>query len=217
MDCQMPVMDGFAATAAIRQHEAASGSGQHVPIIALTANAMEGDREKCLDAGMDDYLSKPFSQDSLQATIRRWGNTKPTDSLPSSQTLDEQIAPTTPLGIPIIDDAVWENLLAMERAGRSHPLHKILSLYLSDSRRLIEVIRDAIQAGNGAALTDGAHQLKSTSAQVGALATSFQAGEIERLARQQQLDSAAHLLNPLIESVELACKIFEAKIRGRAA
>lgn len=65
-------------------------------------------------------------------------------------------------------------------------------------------------------LTDGAHQLTSASAQVGALAASFQAGEIERLARQQQLDAVANLLAPLDESVELACKIFEAKIRARA-
>ena len=79
------------------------------------------------------------------------------------------------------------------------------------------MIRDALQAGNGAALIDGAHQLKSTSAQVGALAASFQAGEIERLARQQQLDAAANLLDPLKESVELACKVFEGKIRAQAA
>lgn len=217
MDCQMPVLDGFAATAEIRRHERSIGVGRRVPVIALTANAMEGDRERCLSAGMDDYLSKPFSQDGLQAIIRRWMDPKPTDSLRSPQRLDEQIGSTTPLGIPVIDEAVWKNLLAMERAGRSNALHKILSLYLLDSRRLIGVIRDAIQAGDGGMLADGAHQLKSTSAQVGALAASFQAGEIERYARTQQLDSAANLLDPLKESVELASKMFEDKIRAQAA
>lgn len=217
MDCQMPEMDGFAATAAIRRHEQSTGADRHVPIIALTANAMEGDREKCVAAGMDDYLSKPFSQAGMQATIQRWMEARPTDALPSRQTLSKQSVSTTSIGIPVIDDAVWENLLAMERAGRSDALHKILSLYLSDSSRLVGVIHDAIQKRNGAMLTDGAHQLKSTSAQVGAQAASFQAGEIERLARQQQLDAAADLLGPLDESVELACKIFRTKIQARAA
>ncbi|MBK8276558.1 MAG: response regulator [Nitrospira sp.] len=217
MDCQMPEMDGFAATAAIRRHEQSTGDGRHVPIIALTANAMEGDREKCVAAGMDDYLSKPFSQAGMQATIQRWMEAKPTDALASHPTLSKQSASITSTEIPVIDEAVWENLLAMERAGRSDALHKILSLYLSDSKRLMGVLQAAIQTGNGAALRDGAHQLKSTSAQVGALAASFQAGEIERLARQQQLDAAADLLGPLDESVELACKIFEDKIRAQAA
>ena len=217
MDCQMPEMDGFAAATEIRRHEAASGIGQHVPIIALTANALEGDRERCLTAGMDDYLSKPFSQDSLQATIRRWMNAQPPDALPNPQALNEQLASTTPLGIPVIDDVVWKNLLAMERAGRLSALHKILSLYLLDSRRLVGVMRKAIQAGEGTTLIDGAHQLKSASAQVGALAAGFQAGEIERLARAQQRDAAANLLDSLEESVELACKIFEDRLRARAA
>ena len=217
MDCQMPEMDGFAATAAIRRHEQSTGAGRHVPIIALTANAMEGDREKCVAAGMDDYLSKPFSQAGLQAAIRRWMDTRPSDALPSHPTLSKQSASTTSTEIPVMDEAVWENLLAMERAGRSDALHRILSLYLSDSKRLMGVLQAAIQTGNGAALRDGAHQLKSSSAQVGALAASVQAGEIERYARTQQLDSAANLLDPLKESVELVSKIFEDKIRAQAA
>ena len=68
MDIQMPVLDGFGATEAIRQAESLTGA--HVPIIALTANAMKGDREKCLDAGMDEYLSKPFTPNDLMNIIR---------------------------------------------------------------------------------------------------------------------------------------------------
>jgi len=71
MDCQLPKLDGYQATGQIRRHEKASGSSR-VPIIALTANAIRGDRERCLEAGMDDYLSKPFRLDELQEMLRRW-------------------------------------------------------------------------------------------------------------------------------------------------
>ena len=70
MDCQMPVMDGFQATRAIRALERVSGG--HVPVIAMTAQAMKGDRERCIAAGMDDYLSKPVHLDDLRSTINRW-------------------------------------------------------------------------------------------------------------------------------------------------
>jgi CheY-like chemotaxis protein len=70
MDCQMPEMDGFEATAAIRKLEEATR--RHTPIVALTANAMTGDRERCLDCGMDDYVSKPFDVKALQRLITQW-------------------------------------------------------------------------------------------------------------------------------------------------
>ena len=71
MDCQMPEMDGFAASMAIRQHEQAANMPR-VPIIALTANAMQGDRERCLASGMDDYLTKPFNKAALRNVIAKW-------------------------------------------------------------------------------------------------------------------------------------------------
>ena len=74
MDCQMPVMDGYTATRRWREMEAAADDGRHVPIIAMTANAMAGDRQKCLDAGMDDYLAKPVTRSELERTLARWWN-----------------------------------------------------------------------------------------------------------------------------------------------
>jgi CheY-like chemotaxis protein len=70
MDCQMPVMDGFQATRIIREQE--SENGQHIPIIAMTANALHGDREKCISAGMDDYISKPVTMAQLRALLENW-------------------------------------------------------------------------------------------------------------------------------------------------
>jgi CheY-like chemotaxis protein len=72
MDCQMPVMDGFEATNCIRKREQESDSRKHIPIIAMTANAIEGDRENCLASGMDDYVSKPINKEILADVLKKW-------------------------------------------------------------------------------------------------------------------------------------------------
>ncbi len=86
MDCQMPTMDGFEATAHIRAAEAAHGDGVHIPIVALTAHVLEEHRDQCLAAGMDDYLSKPFDRESLSAMLRKWlTERQPTTTPPSTR------------------------------------------------------------------------------------------------------------------------------------
>ncbi|MEA3149613.1 MAG: two-component system, sensor histidine kinase, partial [Gammaproteobacteria bacterium] len=107
MDCQMPVMDGLTATAEIRRREVSIGNAR-IPIIALTANAMEGDRERCLAAGMDDFLSKPFTQQQLSAVLNRWlaPRTLPEQSRNETQRRDLQRA-------PLIDMGVLRNIIAL--------------------------------------------------------------------------------------------------------
>src|SRR6185369_12079691 len=106
MDCQMPEMDGYEATRAIRQREAAVAAPHPVtpvrlPIIAMTANAMQGDREKCLAAGMDDYISKPINPVELQATLERWTSMSKTDKEDS----ETDPALPNPSARPVLDVA----------------------------------------------------------------------------------------------------------------
>jgi len=93
MDCQMPEMDGFEATRAIREREVAMGQAP-LPIIAMTAHAMSDDREHCLTAGMSDYLSKPFTQEQLHAVLRRW-----LPLHPGPQASEEPLGPTVALNV----------------------------------------------------------------------------------------------------------------------
>ena len=169
MDCQMPVMDGYATTKMIRKN---MQEDDHLPIIALTANAMEGDRQRCLDAGMDDYLTKPFKRDQLSAALEKWlpvveiinedKNNDPNDVEESSSQEEfnieqalgkkveqddpqEEINKNTELSEEILNRTTLDNIRALQREGAPDILEKIIGLYLDNSNNIIDDIQQAVE------------------------------------------------------------------------
>ncbi|MDN2696401.1 response regulator [Janthinobacterium sp. SUN073] len=190
MDCQMPEMDGFEATRRLRRMEAQQGR-ERTPIIALTANAILGDRELCLDAGMDDYLAKPYTRAALLAVLARW---RPASAAPKAAQTPAvtaqaiQQAPAEPAAL--LDAAALQNLRAMRRPGRPDVLGRIIDLFYSDAPRLLGQLEVAAGASDAAALQLAAHTLKSSCANVGALGLSATCREIEQYARSNDVASA---------------------------
>ncbi|ELC7364060.1 ATP-binding protein [Stenotrophomonas maltophilia] len=201
MDCQMPVLDGYAATRHWRAEEAETGRAR-LPIIAMTANAMAGDRERCLQAGMDDYLSKPIARATLHALLNRWGQ-QSSDVAASS--LLEGAAPAADrappaehgwapqntksqaAAQPVLDRDVLDELHAV--IGDS--ALQILSVFLDDAPAMVQQLQQAAQSGDGPRLKAVAHSLKSSSANVGALSLSAIAQRIEHEARSGSLQRPA--------------------------
>jgi two-component system sensor histidine kinase/response regulator len=176
MDCQMPTMDGLTATAEIRQSEQTSGAPR-LPIIALTANAMEGDRERCLAAGMDDFLSKPFTQQQLATLLRRWLALR---ALPEPERRDMS-------RVPLIDSAVLRNIAALAKPAL---LDSMIGLYLQHSPGLIDAIETAAANMQPDALSQAVHTLKSSTSNLGGTRLAMVAKECEVLVREGGITQA---------------------------
>ncbi|MBI4396379.1 MAG: response regulator [Elusimicrobia bacterium] len=155
MDCQMPEMDGYETTAAIRRQE---GRVQHTPVIAMTAHALEGDRKKCLAAGMDDYISKPVKLKDLAALLSRWD-------------------------VPI-DPSRLENLREAAGDESVRLVGEVIDRFLEDTPGRLENIRKAVQENNSKNLEMAAHSLKGSSANLGAKGLWTLCERIEDLARR---------------------------------
>jgi TMAO reductase system sensor TorS len=200
MDCQMPVMDGLTATAEIRRREQKSGPAR-VPIIALTANAMEGDRELCLSAGMDDFLSKPFTQQQLATLLRRWLALR---TLPESERRDLS-------QVPLIDAAVLRNIAALAKPAL---LTAMIDLYLQHSASLIGAIETAAANMQSDALSQAVHTLKSSTANLGGARLATVAKECETLVRSGGITQVGPIVSRIRSEYREFC---DALTRERAS
>jgi signal transduction histidine kinase/HPt (histidine-containing phosphotransfer) domain-containing protein len=173
MDCQMPVMDGYEATRKVRAWEAASHGAPRprVPIVAMTANALFGDREKCLEAGMDDYIAKPIKRDLLAVVLAPW--LKSTYAILPAAEATREVADST------LDPAIFAQL--SELMGSD--LADIVDTYLHDTSAQIAAMDGALAQRDLVALRRCAHSLKSSSAAVGAVAVQSTSQALEAHAR----------------------------------
>ncbi|MEL6868257.1 MAG: response regulator [Pseudomonadota bacterium] len=182
MDCQMPQMDGFEATRKIRSELKI----KTLPIVALTANALAGDRQLCMEAGMSDYLTKPFTRDQIAAMLDKWiGTQSETDTRPD---LDIGVEDST-----LIDADALEQIRQLDTDGQTTIFDEIINEYLSSSRTLIKQIDDATLAANPEGVARVSHALKSSSAAVGLTRFAKQCADLERLGIRGDVEAITEL------------------------
>ena len=189
MDIQMPLMDGMEATAEIRRLE--SGTGEHVPIVGLTAHEMQSDRDSALASGMDGYLTKPLQAEDMRQVIASF-NANHGRELPNSSSEFDFSAPLKSLGGDIV------------------ALHRLVELYLSTTPPLVERIQESFRRADAPALAYAAHTLKGSLSQMGNAPARELAAEVESLARVGKLSEAGNALDRL----EKCLTEFDSSVRG---
>lgn len=174
MDCRMPEMDGYTATEVIRRHEQDNGL-KVTPIVALTANAIKGDIEKCMECGMDDYLAKPIRRNILEDGVTKWLQPHSIDTPPARATSN-----TIEILLEnIIDAEVFEEMRSIMGTDMDNMVHQ----YISTTHIYIKKISDGISLENFETIADAAHTLKSSSASLGAISIHSFCKNIEELAK----------------------------------
>jgi len=191
MDCQMPEMDGFEATALIRSQEK---EGEHTTIIAMTANALHGDREKCLAAGMDDYISKPVTEKQLAATLARWDPVA---------TREERKEPDSTMSVSkVLDLDVIESLRELKDGPDDPIMRELIDMYFADAPVQLETIQEALSSSDAPALARAVHALKSSSGNLGAVVLYKLLAELEVSARNGDLSKAADSVAEILRAFE---------------
>src|ERR1700733_5459513 len=181
MDVQMPEMDGLAATAAIRKGE--TNSRAHLPIFAMTAHAMTGDRERCLEAGMDGYITKPVRFSDIEQTLAGLAGTPGTPGTPAQA-------------------ASWNKVEALDRIGGDEELlREVCQIFLEESPKLLKKLQQAVAAGDTDGVVRAAHSLKGESSYLSASGTSRAARQLEEMGHNKDLSHARDTLAVLEREV----------------
>jgi signal transduction histidine kinase/CheY-like chemotaxis protein/HPt (histidine-containing phosphotransfer) domain-containing protein len=208
MDVQMPEMDGFEATRAIRRQE--SVTGKHIPIVAMTAHAIKGDRQRCIDAGMDDYVAKPIRSSVLFATIAQVMQRLEAEAPAADQAVAEEAAPEKPLvddssepsDAPVTESPIdWKAALeTME--GNQMLLQITAEAFLEEQPSLVRAVGEAIDQQDAAALKVAAHTLKGAIRYFGPLEAFEQAFRLEQMGTAGRVGGAEPLFEQLKRQVD---------------
>ena len=188
MDCNMPEMDGFVATNEIRKQE---GNQKHTIIIAMTANALQGDREKCIAAGMDDYIAKPVNQKELAKMVNRWS--------PAEKGFPAEPVRVLPGGVPASKAVEDARLADLSELGDGDPdwLKMVIAQFMQDATSRIVKIKACIETNEPSALKELAHALKGSSGNMGAAAMSSLCQKLQAAGGSGRLEGAIQLVDQL--------------------
>ena len=191
MDCRMPVMDGYEATRRIRRME---GDVRNIPVIALTAYALAGDREKCLEAGMNDYLAKPIVRDALLAVLERWLPRREKEEQPFEDAAREGAREMKVQQL----ESVWDRDVLLERLlGDEEMLEEIVAGFLEDAPVQLSSLSEALATGDASSAEMSAHAVKGAAAGIGAERVRSAAFAVEKAARNGAMDEAASFIGVL--------------------
>ena len=206
MDCQLPVMDGYQATAEIRRRE---GTGRHTPIIAMTADALPGDRERCLAAGMDDYIAKPVLVADVQAVLSRWlGAEVTTPTVAGSAHWVESAA-------EVLDPDRLAELGELDSPGNRSLVGRLAECFLARGPADLADLRAAVQRGDATAVAQIAHRLKGAAAALGSAGLVNLCQELEALARTDAVPPADDLLRRVEQEFDRVTSALDAAVGRR--
>lgn len=190
MDCQMPEMDGYQATTVIRKAE--REKGRHTPIIALTAHALQGDQEKCLNAGMDDYLTKPFKHEQLHSMLKQWLGPKGSKVGTLADGSRQKTASRD-----LIDSKALDNIRTLETPDNPDILARVIDIYMQESADIMRSLSRAISDKDAETVRQKAHYFKSGSANLGAMRLAELCKKLEHMGRNKQLENAENTLKEI--------------------
>ncbi len=219
MDCQMPVLDGYAATRAIRDWEVAQGDGRRIPIVALTANALVGDADICLAAGMDEHLAKPYSRNQLTASMAHWLP----DELVEMASQERGDTPTAPAPLQASDNSsvtlnqrALDNIRSLDPDGDAGVLKEVIGIYIDEAPGHLNALRQALSKQDTAEIARVAHALKSASQNVGASQMGEACRQLEQAGKAASVGMSASLIASVDAQYHAVLPLLRAEVEATA-